>query len=102
MAKMGEESRKKFLERQKATANQKGGHEDTRTAEQREKDNKDIMTNPNNPNHVKGRYHLDSLDGSKDPETGREDGKSVDKEKFYKTLADQNKKILITKKDMKY
>ena len=93
LLKMGEESRRKYQERKNATANQKGGHEDTRTAEQREKDNKEIIKNASNANDVKGRYQLSSLDGSTDPETGRQDGKPVDKEKFYKTLADQNKKI---------
>ena len=93
LLKMGEESRRKYQERKNATANQKGGHEDTRTAEQREKDNKEIIKNASNANDVKGRYKLSSLDGSTDPETGRQDGKPVDKEKFYKTLADQNKKI---------
>ena len=92
MEKLGEESRQKYLKRQKETANQKGGHEDTRTAEQREKDNKEIINNANHPNHVKSHYQLSSLDGSKDPETGKQDGKPVDKEEFYKTLDDQNKK----------
>lgn len=93
MEKLGEESRQKYLKRQKETANQKGGHEDTRTAEQLEKNNKEIINNANHPNHVKSHYQLSSLDGSKDPETGKQDGKPVDKEKFYKTLDDQNKKI---------
>ena len=93
LLKMGEESRRKYQERKNATANQKGGHEDTRTAEQREKDNKEIIKNASNANDVKGRYKLSSLDGSNDPETGRQYRKTVDKEKFYKTLADQNKKI---------
>ena len=92
-AKQAEESQKRYQERKEQMANAKGGHEDTRSDEERAKDNKDIMTNKDNPNHVEGRYKLSSLDGSKDPETGREDGKAVDKDKFYTVTDAQNKKI---------
>ena len=91
-AKIDKESKKRYEERKAELAKLKAGHEDTRTAEQREKDNKEIINNPNHPSHAKSHYQLSSLDGSIDPETGKQDGKPVDKEKFYKTLDDQAKR----------
>ena len=92
-AKKGEEQRQKDLARLEAMKNTKGGKEDTRTPEQRAKDNEDIIKNSKNPNHVLSKYKLDSLDGSIDDETGRQDGKPVDKEEFAKRLDAQNKQI---------